>query len=184
MSKSALVVIADGTEEMEATITIDVLRRAEIEVTVAGLGGPDLVTCSRGVVLRPDAALAEVSRTFDALVLPGGRGGAEAFAESAVVGELLRRYEAEERLVATICAAAIALARHGVFGGKRMTAHPTVHDIVTPHGELVHARVVEDGQLVTSQGPGTAFDFALALVARLLGPEKAAEVRAPMRLDA
>lgn len=179
----ALVILAEGAEEMEATIVIDVLRRAEVEVVVAGLDGLEPVRCSRGVRLVPDAALASLGGGgFDVVVLPGGKGGADRLACSAAVGERLRAQAEAGRVVAAICAAPIALAAHGLFKGKRMACHPSVNDVVAAHGELVASPVVEDGQLVTSQGPGTAFAFALALVTRLRGAEVAAKVRAPMML--
>ena len=178
----ALVILAEGAEEMEATIVVDVLRRAEIDVVLAGLDGPAPVRCSRGVLLVPDAALSAISGEFDALVLPGGKGGADRLAASPAAGELLRAHAAAGRLVAAICAAPIALAAHGLFAGRRMTCHPSVNDVVSAHGQLTSAPVVDDGQLVTSQGPGTAFLFALHLVERLRGPDVAARVRAPMML--
>jgi protein DJ-1 len=178
----ALVVLAEGAEEMEAVIVVDVLRRAEVEVVLAGLDGEAPVRCSRGVRIAPDVALSGLSGDVDALVLPGGKGGADRLAASPVVGELLRAQAASGRLVAAICAAPIALAAHGVFAGRRMTCHPSVNDVVAAHGRLAEEPVVEDGQLVTSRGPGTAFLFALALVARLRGPDVAAKVRAPMML--
>jgi protein DJ-1 len=184
----ALVILAEGAEEMEATIVVDVLRRAEIDVVVAGLDGADPVRCSRGVRIVPDTALANVKDAkdakgvFDAIVLPGGKGGADKLAASSAVGDLLRAQVEAGRTVAAICAAPIALRSHGVFAGKRMTCHPSVNDVVSAHGDLVEEAVVEDGQLVTSRGPGTAFLFALALVERLRGAEVAAKVKAPMML--
>jgi protein DJ-1 len=181
-SPRALVILAEGAEEMEVTITVDVLRRAEIEVLLAGLDGAEPVRCSRGLRILPDAALSEVRGKFDAIVLPGGKGGAERLAGSAAVGDLLREQVAAGRLVAAICAAPSALRAHGVFTGSRMTCHPSVNDVVGAHGRLVEGPVVADGQLLTSQGPGTAFLFALALVERLRGAETAAKVRGPLML--
>ena len=181
-SPRALVILAEGAEEMEATIAVDVLRRAEVEVLLAGLDGAEPVRCSRGLRVLPDSALSEVRGAFDAIVLPGGKGGAERLAGSAAVGDLLRAQVAAGRLVAAICAAPIALHAHGVFAGSRMTCHPSVNDVVAAHGRLVESPVVVDGQLLTSQGPGTAFLFALALVERLRGAETAAKVRGPMML--
>jgi protein DJ-1 len=178
----ALVLLAEGAEEMEATIAVDVLRRAQIEVVLAGVAGAEPVRCSRGVRIVPDVALADAAGPFDVVVLPGGKGGADRLAESPAVGEVLRAQAAAGGLVAAICAAPIALAAHGVLAGLRMACHPSVNDTVAAHGRLTHAPVVEDGPLVTSQGPGTAFVFALAIVARLCGPEVAAKVRAPMML--
>ncbi|CAN96376.1 hypothetical protein sce6209 [Sorangium cellulosum So ce56] len=178
----ALVILAEGAEEMETTIIVDVLRRAEVEVVLAGLDGPGPVRCSRGVRLVPDADLSAVTGDFDVVVLPGGKGGADRLASSPAVGERLHAQAQAGRVVAAICAAPIALAAHGLFQGRRMACHPSVNDVVSAHGELLASPVVEDGLLVTSQGPGTAMAFALALVARLRGEEIAAKVRAPMML--
>ncbi|MGK4002769.1 DJ-1 family glyoxalase III [Sorangium sp. So ce1036] len=178
----ALVILAEGAEEMETVTVVDVLRRAEIEVVLAGLDGPGPVRCSRGVRLVPDAELSAVTGDFDVVVLPGGKGGAERLAGAAAVGERLRAQAQAGGAVAAICAAPIALAAHGLFQGKSMACHPSVNDVVSAHGALVASPVVEDGQLVTSQGPGTALAFALALVARLSGEDVAARVRAPMML--
>lgn len=183
-SPRALVLLAEGAEEMEVTITVDVLRRGEVEVLLAGLDGPAPVRCSRGVVIVPDAALSAASGEFDAVVLPGGKGGADRLAASPAAGEILRAQAASGRLVAAICAAPIALAAHGLFAGARMACHPSVTAVVAAHARHADEPIVDAGQIVTSQGPGTAFLFALHLVERLRGPEVAARVRAPMMLPA
>lgn len=180
----ALVLIAQGSEEMETTITVDVLRRGGIEVMLAGVDGAGPVTCSRGVRIVPDAALADVRGPFDVVVLPGGNEGARRFAESTAVGDLLRAQEAAGLATAAICAAPIALARHGVYAGRRLTGYPSVHAVLAPHGEVVAHPVVDDRGLVTSQGPGTSFAFALALVERFAGKETADSVRKGMLLPA
>lgn len=180
--KRALVILAEGAEEMEATIVVDVLRRAEIDVVLAGLDGAEPVRCSRKVRIVPDAALAEAGGEFDVIVLPGGKGGADRLAASGAVGELLRAQKASGRLVAAICAAPIALKAHGVFAGSRMTCHPSVSEVVSQHGRLAEDPVVEDGQLLTSRGPGTALPFALAIVERLRGAQVASKVKQPLML--
>lgn len=187
----ALLLLADGAEEMEVTITADVLRRGGVEVVIAGLAGSDPVTCSRGVRLVPDIGLDAAGEGFDVVVLPGGMGGAEALAASTAVGGILRRQRRAGRTIAAICAAPIALVRHGIDAGERMTAHPSVREEVAGHGIFSAERVVivtvadqgaGAGRLITSQGPGTAFEFALALVDALRGRQVAAGLRAPMCL--
>ncbi|MDC0745000.1 DJ-1 family glyoxalase III [Polyangium mundeleinium] len=178
----ALVLLAEEAEEMEATISVDVLRRASIEVVLAGIDGASPVCCSRGVRIVPDVALAEVTGSFDVVVLPGGKGGADRLAASPEVGALLRAQAEAGRLVAAICAAPIALAAHGVFAGRRMTCHPSVREIVARHGKHEGEAVVIDGSLVTSQGPGTTFLFALTLVEMLCGVTTRDAIRAPMML--
>ncbi|KAJ3055763.1 Protein deglycase DJ-1zDJ-1 [Rhizophlyctis rosea] len=182
MAPSALVLIADGSEEMEAVITIDILRRAEIEVTVAGLNGPQPVTCSRNVKLVPDKSLADVKgREFDALVLPGGLGGAKAFSDSAEVKALLKAYhDNAQKTVAIICASPIALKAANVGQGKRITSHPSVKDQLEGSYEYKEDRVVADGNLITSRGPGSALEFALEIVERLQGKETVQKIVPPM----
>ncbi len=176
----ALVLLATGSEEMEAVISIDVLRRAGIEVTVAGVDGAEPVRCSRGVVIAPDVALSEVDGVYDVLVLPGGAEGAKRLAESAQVGDLLRDHELGGRMVAAICAAPIALQAHGVFEGRKLTSHPSVKPLLESWGDYTEHPVEADGNLITSRGPGTAFPFALRIVGALTDAERMVEVRAPM----
>lgn len=177
-----LVLLAEGAEEMEVTITVDVLRRAEIEVVLAGVEGMDPVTCSRGLRIVPDAALAEVAGEFDMVVLPGGLGGTEKLSASAEVGRVLRAQSSAGRAIGAICAAPLALVRHAVAGGRALTSHPSVREAVAVHGDYREDAVVEDGDLLTSRGPGTTFEFALAIAARLRGAEIADALRAPMVL--
>jgi protein DJ-1 len=180
----ALVLLAEGAEEMEVAIPVDVLRRANFDVTLAGIAGADPVRGSRGMVLTPDAALADVRGTFDVVILPGGGGGAERLARSREVGTLLKNHEAEGRWVAAICAAPIAFHHHGVFSGYTMTSYPSVRDVVGSWGRWVDAAVQVDRKLITSQGPGTAFEFALRIVRELGGVSLEQATRAPLRLPA
>jgi len=177
---SALVLLAQGSEEMEAVISIDVLRRGGIEVTVAGVDGTDPIRCSRGVVISPDVALDSVDGDFDVVVLPGGAEGAQRLARSVKVGEILRRQEESGRLVGAICAAPIALPAHGVFENRQLTSHPSVKEMLEEWGEYSEHPVVADGNLITSRGPGTAFPFALRIVGTLTDARRMVEIRAPM----
>ena len=176
----ALVLLAPGAEEMEAVISIDVLRRGGIDVTVAGVDGGDPVRRSRGVIIAPDIALAEVEGDFDVLVLPGGAQGAQRLSQSDRVGELLREQQRSGRWVTAICAAPIALRSHRVFEGRRLTSHPSVRSMLEDWGTYTEHPVEADGNLITSRGPGTAFPFALRIVGALTSAERMAEVRAPM----
>jgi protein DJ-1 len=175
-----LILLASGAEEMEVVITADVLRRAGLEVTLAGIEGKGPVRCSRGVVLVPDCELPAVRGTFELIVLPGGAEGARRLGESAQVGALLAEQDRQQRLIGAICAAPAALARHGIGKGKALTSHPSVAAGLHDFARYREDRVVQDGNLVTSRGPGTAFEFALSLVARLLGQPAADALRAPM----
>jgi 4-methyl-5(b-hydroxyethyl)-thiazole monophosphate biosynthesis len=178
MRKYVLVPLAAGFEEIETMTIVDVLRRAGAEVVLAALEGGPCVG-SRGVVVVPDATLDDVAgRTgFDAIVLPGGA-GAEALAADTRVIALVTRQAAAGRLLGAICAAPKVLARAGILAGRRATSHPVARDELRRAGVDVRddERVCEDGAIVTSQAPGTALEFAYALVARLYDEAKVAEL--------
>lgn len=179
-TKKVLVPIADGTEEIEAVCLIDTLRRAGAEVTVAAVRHHE-ITASRGVKLVADRVLSECqAETFDLIVLPGGLRGAEQMRDSVELHQLLERQVQEERLFGAICAApVVVLQHHGFLEGRRATCHPDLASQLTDDGAL-QERVVVDGNCVTSRGPGTALEFALTLVAKLFGEERAAVVAEPL----
>lgn len=161
---SVLVPIADGSEEMEMITIVDVLRRADIDVTIASLSG-DPITASRGTRIIPDAALADVlDDTFDLIVLPGGLPGADHLDNDERVHALLKRNVAEGRHVGAICAAPKVLAHAGLLEGKRATSYPGFLNDAAPGVSSTGEAVEWDGNVVTSRGPGTAMDFALTLI--------------------
>ncbi len=184
---TALVPLAEGAEEMEVTIIVDVLRRAGVDVTLAGLEGDRPVLCSRRVTIVPDTALSRAGSDHTALVLPGGAGGARRLGGSPRIGELLRAFSLTNRLVGAICAAPTALVQHGFFAGRKMTCHPSVRDIVWLHADMARSgpleTVVEDRNLITGSGPGASFRFALAIAARLVGSDVARGVVPPLMLS-
>ena len=176
---SVLVPLAPGCEELEAVTIIDLLRRAGVEVTTAGLDvGP--IECSRGVVLMPDINFASaLSHSYDMVVLPGGGPGAERLDKDPRIERLLRQMATEGHYVAAICAAPKVLARIGLLDGKRATSYPGFVDKMNlPRVTYVNETVVQDGKIITSRGPGTAMDFALHLIEVLVGKAKRNEVEA------
>ena len=178
--KTALILIADGSEELEAVTLVDILRRAGVVVTLAGLGA-GLLRCSRGVLLMPDTTLeAALENDYDMVVLPGGLPGTTHLKNDARVLDLVNRMAQQGKYVAAICAAPSVLAAAGLLDGKRATCYPTCLDDF-PRVNLQTSAVVEDGKLITSRGPGTAMDFALALVERLAGQTKRQEVEAGLQ---
>jgi 4-methyl-5(b-hydroxyethyl)-thiazole monophosphate biosynthesis len=180
MTRTALIPIADGSEELEAVTVIDLLRRAGVEVTVASLTGV-AVTCSRGVHLVPDCALdTALERDYDALILPGGLPGADYLAADERIIERIRTMDQDRRLICAICAAPKVLARAGVLEGRKATSFPGALE-AEGHGPGLDQAVVRDGHIMTSRGPGTAMDFALAIIEALLGPEKRREVETPLQ---
>jgi 4-methyl-5(b-hydroxyethyl)-thiazole monophosphate biosynthesis len=165
-----LVPLADGCEELEAVTVIDLLRRAGNTVVAAGLK-PGIVRASRGVQLVPDVTLdVALQDEYDMVVLPGGMPGAESLRQDERVIALLRRMREAGRYTAAICAAPIALAQAGVLAGRRATSYPGFLDrMALPDVTYLDERVVQDGTVVTSRGPGTAMDFALTLIEALNG---------------
>lgn len=165
-----LIPLAEGCEELEAVTIIDLLRRAQVDVVTAGLvDGP--VRASRGTVLVPDTTLkAALADTYDMIVLPGGLPGAEHLGRDVRLTMRLREMASENRYVCAICAAPKVLAEQGILAGKRATAYPGVIETAAfPATDFTGNAVERDGHVITSRGPGTAMDFALALIDALCG---------------
>ncbi|ANB01933.1 DJ-1 family glyoxalase III [Ectothiorhodospira sp. BSL-9] len=176
-----LIPITHGSEELEAVTLIDLLRRADFQVVVAGLE-PGTVTCSRGVILKPDVLLDEVlDDPFDLMVLPGGLPGANRLDADPRIHALLHRLHDEGRLVGAICAAPKVLGNAGLLKGRNATGHPSVvKTLDLPDTRFKEQSVVVDGNIATSQGPGTAMEFALTLIELLAGADKRREVEGPL----
>lgn len=171
---TVLAILAEGFEEIEAAAPIDLLRRAGADVTVAALGEGIHVTGRSGLTVHADTMLAAVRmRDFDCVFLPGGP-GTKLLRADPCVRALINRHAAAGRWLAAICAAPTVLHDAGLLAGRRYTAHFSVSnelpDILTAE------RVVTDGRLLTSRGAGTAVDFGLMLVEKLVSVEKAREV--------
>lgn len=178
--KTVLVPLAQGCEEIEAVTVIDILRRAGIKVVSAGLD--DLpVLASRGVLLLPDTTLdTALHDDFDMIVLPGGQPGTNNLKADKRIIALLQQMARQEKYIAAICAAPSVLATAGLLDGKQATSFPGSLDPF-PKVKQQHAAIVEDGKLITSRGPGTAMDFALTLVERLVGKTKRQEVESGLQ---
>jgi DJ-1 family protein len=166
------VILADGFEEVEAAAVIDLLRRAGIDVLVAGLhAGP--VRSARDVRIVVDVDVDALwPQTLDMVVVPGGMEGVKALGNDRRIGELLRATAARGIAVAAIGSAPVLLAEAGLLANRRVTAIPSCRrQLGQAHYE--DACVVEDGPIITGRGPGAALSFALAIVTRLAGYEKA-----------
>ncbi len=176
MKKTAVVVLAEGFEEIEAVTPVDILRRAGLTVTLAGLGKTQ-IKGANGITLHADMTLESFTGLPDAVVLPGGALGASNLGESAAVKALLTRMRDAKKLIAAICASpAMVLARQGFLDGKKATCYPGYEKNFSSRITFSDARVVVDGNVVTSRGPGTSLEFSLELVRLLVGEDVAADI--------
>ncbi|PLX70278.1 MAG: DJ-1 family protein [Denitrovibrio sp.] len=175
-----IVVLADGFEEIEAVSVIDILRRAEVEVVVAGLRD-SLIKGAQGLMIKPDCALESLDGDdFEMIVLPGGTQGARNILNDAVCDRLLRKFAEEDKYIAAICAAPFVLAEKGLLKGCMATSYPGFKDIVEKDAEYQEAIVVVDENIITSRGPATAAEFAFTLVELLVEEDTAEKLREGM----
>ncbi len=167
-SPKVMVPFAEGFEELEALTIVDVLRRAGITVDMVGIVGT-MVTGGHGIRVTMDKKLLQVhAEDYNCIILPGGNPGYINLGRSSTLLELLKKMNGQGKLIGAICAAPSVLAKAGVLEGKRATIYPGMEkEIPYPRGE----KVVVDGNIITSQGPGTAMEFALKIVETLMGKE-------------
>ncbi len=174
---TALILLADGFEELEAITVTDLCVRAGIEVTRASLR-PGPVTASRHTQVLPDCVIDEIaSKDFDAVILPGGLPGADTLADDPRVIELVQTQVANNKLVAAICAAPRVLMKADVLIDKQLTCFPGALDSFdTRSCNVTGDAITMDWPLLTSRGPGTAMDFALTLIELLCDQDTKANV--------
>jgi len=171
--KKILILLANGFEEIETVSPIDILRRAGGEVTVAAVGDEIAVMGKTGITLVADQLLSGCrDENFDALVLPGGP-AAQSMRSNPTVLDLVRSFATKGLPIGAICAAPIILHEAGILASKRYTAHFSVGEELTA---ILPDPLVQDGNLITSQGAGTAVAFGLALVSVLFGEEASREI--------
>lgn len=177
MSK-AIVYFADGTEECEALLVVDLLRRAGVDTVTASAMGRCEVTTSHGIVMRTDTLAEEVDITdADLLVLPGGVPGTPNLAANAAVMAAVQAQYAAGKKIAAICAAPSILGGVGMLDGKKATAHAAFQNQLGK-ATVLDAEVVVDGNITTSYGLGGAIPFALELVRQLAGAAEADKIQA------
>lgn len=175
MGKKIAVLLAPGFEEVEAITPIDFLRRAEIETLVVGVGGTS-ITGAHGITLITDIEVHDLGTGFDGVVIPGGMPGASNLAASEDVSRFITRLFKEGGLVASICASpAVVLSGLNILEGREVTCYPGFENRLKS-GNFVEERVVRDGNLITSRGPGTAAEFAVAIIEYLAGQSAAEKV--------
>jgi 4-methyl-5(b-hydroxyethyl)-thiazole monophosphate biosynthesis len=171
----ALVLMAQGFEEIELSSIVDILRRGNISVTIAGLSS-GLITGSRGIKIQPDVLLDSIDELFDIIILPGGSPGYINLGNDKRVLDLVNRYYSEGKIVAAICAAPSVLAKAGILEKRKATIFDGMEDLLK-NAKYVNQTVVEDQNIITSQGPGTSIEFALTILLRLTNEKKVREIK-------
>ncbi|MDR2654769.1 MAG: DJ-1/PfpI family protein [Oscillospiraceae bacterium] len=174
------VFLAEGFEEIEAVATIDILRRAGIDVVTVGIGS-NVITGAHGITVSTTIEDASLNGDeFDMAVLPGGTPGIYNLAKSRTVKKILRRAIKEDKYIAAICAAPSILGQNGWLKGKKAVCYPGFESALEG-AEIVDQPVVTDGKIITSKGAGTAMEFGFTLVSILCGGETANKIRAGMQ---
>jgi DJ-1 family protein len=171
-----LIPIAHGTEEMEAVIIADILRRAGMNVKIAG--ETEIVTCSRGVKIIPDIIINKIEKDmeFDLIVLPGGNAGVQNLTDNDHLEDILANHKENGRHLAAICAAPLVLSAHGIINrSDAITSHPSVRDQLLDY-DYREESVVAGEKITTSRGAGTAIPFALSLIGRFIDKNTAERV--------
>lgn len=177
MRKKAIILIAEGFEEIEAISCIDILRRGGIEVLVSGINSLQ-IKGSRGITVVADKLLKDSGIDFDACIIPGGSQGAENLAKSKEVKDFILTINAQGKIIAAICAApAAVLTPTGILKGKHVTGYPGKEEEFDKDTIYSQEKVVVDSNIITSQGPATAIEFALTILTKLTGEEIALKVR-------
>jgi 4-methyl-5(b-hydroxyethyl)-thiazole monophosphate biosynthesis len=180
MKKTALIALAQGFEEVEAVVPVDILRRCDVDVIIAGLGASQ-ISSARGMKITADVILEEYTATPDAVILPGGMPGAENLANSTKLKDLISKVNSGKKIVAAICASpALVLAPSGILKGRTATCYPGMEKIFACGVKFVKEEVVRDGNIITGSGPASAFAFGIKIAEELAGKEKARMIAGQM----
>jgi len=177
MKKVVLVPLASGFEEIEAVSIIDILRRAELNVITASLDENLNVLGAHNISIKADMQINNIEENdIDMIVLPGGWGGTKLLATNQKVQSLLKTMDEKNKQIGAICAAPYALNKAGVLKGK-YTCYPSVEQEIKNDSYSNAHKVIEDDNIITSQGPATAMIFALEIVKKLSGIQKYQELK-------
>ncbi len=183
MATTILIPLATGFEEIEAVSLIDILRRADIKVIVASLNDNLQVQGANGITILADQNISSITvNDIDMILLPGGWGGTDLLAGDDYTQNLIKKMNKENKLIGAICAAPYALDNAGVLK-ENFTCYPSVEEKIKNQNYTDNKKVIEDNNIITSQGPGTAMCFALYLVKKFKGQEKYNQLKAGLLAD-
>ncbi|CAJ1939475.1 unnamed protein product [Sphenostylis stenocarpa] len=173
---SVLIPIAHGSEEIEVVTVVDILRRAKANVIVASVEKSLEVLASQGTKIVADILVRDAQESaHDLIILPGGTAGAQRLSKSRILKKLLKEQNSAGRIYGAICSSLSILHKQGLLKDKRATAHPSILNKVKDEA-INGAKVVIDGNLITSEGLATVTDFSLAIVGKLFGNGRARSV--------
>ena len=176
MKKQVCVFLADGFEEIEGLTVVDLLRRADVEVTMVSITGDYTVHGAHGIDVQADELFEDMSyEEQDMLVLPGGMPGTLNLGKHKGLEEVLREFYQKEKYIAAICAAPSVFGKYGFLNGRKATSYPGFEEMLEG-ADVVKDAVAVDGFVITSRGMGTAIPFSLTLIEEMLGKEKANEI--------
>ncbi len=179
--KKVCVILAHGFEEVEAVTPIDILRRGGIDVIIVGVGDNNIIG-SHGISIECDTTIGQInSDDIDGVVIPGGMPGAANISESVEAGRFIESLYQGKKLIAAICASpSIVLSPLKILDGKKSTGYPGFENGFSEFVELKTDKVVVDGNIITSKGPGTAADFSFTILEYLVGKKQAETVARSM----
>lgn len=181
--KTSYLFLAEGFEEIEALSTVDVLRRAGMEVYTVSITSEKQVKGANGIPVIADQTISEIDADdAEWLIIPGGMPGATNLAACGKLNDMLVNQWNKQGKIAAICAApAVVLAPLGIVRGQDATCYPSFKDDLIKYGaQYIDTRVIESGNLITSNGPSSALLFAFAIVSNTLGPDVASSVASGM----
>ncbi|MEN3033989.1 MAG: DJ-1 family glyoxalase III [Aquificaceae bacterium] len=181
--KKVAIILAEGYEEIEAVAPIDILRRAGVEVIIAGLS-KEPVASARNLKILPDVTLDELNADeLEMVIIPGGSGGVERIKNDQRAKDLLDKMQQKGAYIGAICAGPTTLESFKMLQGRKITLYPALVSEIKSASVSLDSSVVEDGNIITSQGPGTALEFSLKLAEKLVGKEVAKQVAEKMLIN-
>ncbi|AYD40739.1 DJ-1 family protein [Clostridium fermenticellae] len=182
--KKALVLFADGFEEIEALTVVDVLRRGGVRSVICSADDNKCISGAHDVIVKSDMSLCDIDESeYDALIVPGGMPGAENLKNNDRVINLIKKFNNENKILGAICAGPIVFEKAGILGNMKATSYPGFKEKLNARTYIENELVVQDGNIITSRGPATAAYFSLKVLENLEGKGVSDSVKKDMLID-